>query len=310
MTSVLTDDTVLGSDATAAVATPIVGAPKLLAGSAIGHYQIVKHLGSGGMGTVYRARDQRLGREVALKLRPPSAEGQTSCRVLCSLLGREAKVMASLSHPNLVQIFDVGEHRGCVFLAIELVDGTTLREWAPAQSRANRLRALRDAGCGLAAAHAAGVIHRDFKPDNVLVSSTGAVKVADFGLARNKGQILEWGVTCGGCSVDDAKSELAASLDDSVAGTPRYMPPAQLSGDPGNELSDQYAFAVSAWEILFDVYPFPASTVGELRAAIERGPIDVPGNDVPLVATLRRALAPDPAARFASIGELLAVLPS
>ncbi|HTL33724.1 MAG TPA: serine/threonine-protein kinase [Kofleriaceae bacterium] len=311
MSSILADDTVLGSDATAAVATPpAIRAPRLLPGSAIGHYEVVAHLGSGGMGTVYRARDRRLGREVALKLRPASAEGQTSCRILCSLLGREAKVMASLAHPNLVQIFDVGEHRGCVFLAIELVDGTTLREWAPARTREQRLRALLDAGRGLAAAHAAGVVHRDFKPDNVLVSSTGTVKVADFGLARNKGQILEWGVSCGGCSTDDAKSELANELDDNVAGTPRYMPPAQLSGAPGDELSDQFAFAVTAWETLFDAYPFPASTVGELRAAIGRGPTDAAESNSPLGDTLRRALSADAVARFSSVNELLAAMPT
>jgi serine/threonine protein kinase len=258
---------------------------------------------------VYRARDRRLGREVAIKLRPASAEGQTSCRILCSLLGREAKVMASLSHPNLVQIYDVGEHRGCVFLAIELVDGTTLREWAPGKAHDEKLHAIREAGRGLVAAHAAGVVHRDFKPDNVLVSSAGVVKVADFGLARNKGQILEWGVSCGGCSIEDAKTELTNNLDDSVAGTPRYMPPAQLAGATGDELSDQFAFAVTAWEMLFDAYPFPASTVGELRAAITRGPTDVVGGDSPTADALRRGLAVDPAARYPSLEQLLAALP-
>ncbi|HSD87673.1 MAG TPA: serine/threonine-protein kinase [Kofleriaceae bacterium] len=311
MPSILHDDTLLGPDATAAASLPSSQprVPRLLPGSAIGHYEVVAHLGAGGMGTVYRARDQRLGREVALKLRPPNAEGQTTCRVLCSLLGREAKVMASLSHPNLVQIFDVGEHRGCVFLAIELVDGATLREWASGRAIEDRRRALRDAGRGLAAAHAAGVIHRDFKPENVLVSSKGQVKVADFGLARSKGQILEWGVSCGGCTSDDASGEIAASVDDSIAGTPRYMAPPQLDGAPADERSDQFAFAVTAWELLFDSYPFPATTIGELRAAVAAGPTAPPDPvDRAMAAVLRRALAPDPAARFSSMEELLDAL--
>jgi eukaryotic-like serine/threonine-protein kinase len=304
--SIVTDETILGSDAANLSASPQT--PRLLPGSEIAHYQVIGHLGAGGMGTVYRARDRRLGREVAIKLRPPAAEGQTSCRLLCSLLGREAQVMAQLSHPNLVGIYDVGEHRGCIFLALELIDGTTLRQWAPGRTRTDRLAAIVAAGRGLTAAHHAGVIHRDFKPDNVLVSLAGDVKVADFGLARSKSQILAWGVACGGCGTDEANTELAGSIDDQVAGTLRYMAPAQLDGAPADEQSDQFAFAATAWEILFDTFPFPATTVGELRASIAAGPADVPDPPTRVVAALRRGLAPDPVARYPSLTALLAEL--
>lgn len=301
--SIVTDDTQLGSEGTGA---PEVRAPRLLPGSVIGHYEVLGTLGAGGMGVVYRARDRRLGREVAIKLKPPSVQqGQTSCRLLCSLLGREAQVMASLSHPNLVSIYEVGEFRGCIFLVLELVDGTTLRAWTDGRSFDERRAALASAGQGLAAAHRAGVVHRDVKPDNVLVSSSGGVKVADFGLARSRAQILAWGVACGGCGSEDANTELAAAVDERVAGTLMYMPPAQLDGAAADERSDQYAFSVMAWELLWS-FPFPARTVGELRDAIARGPVAPPADADPrLVTALRRGLSVDPASRYASLDELL-----
>jgi serine/threonine protein kinase len=304
--SILSDDTLLGSDVANAPPQGLV--PRLLAGSVLGHYQIVGHLGAGGMGTVYRARDQRLGREVALKLRPAAAEGQTSCRLLCSLLGREAQTLASLSHPNLLAIYDVGQHRGCIFLALELVDGTTLREWAADKSHDQRLHALREAGAGILAAHRAGVVHRDIKPDNVLVAKTGQVKLADFGLARSRAQVLAWGVACGGCGSDEAANELATSVDDSVAGTPRYMAPAQLDGAPSDEASDQFAFAAMAWEVLFGTFPFVATTIGELRAAIQAGPMEPPHGAPRVLAALRRGLAPTAAARHSSLVGILDAL--
>jgi len=301
--SIITDDTQLGSEASS---VPELRAPRLLPGSAISHYDVVGTLGAGGMGVVYRARDRRLGREIAIKLKPPSVQqGQTSCRLLCSLLGREAQVMASLSHPNLVSIYEVGEYRGCIFLVLELVDGTTLRTWAEGKTFDERRAALASAGQGLAAAHRAGVVHRDVKPDNVLVSSSGAVKVADFGLARSRAQILEWGVACGGCGSDEANAELAADVDRRVAGTLLYMPPAQLDGAPADERSDQYAFSVMAWELLWS-FPFPARTVGELRDAIARGPVAPPLDADPrLVSALQRGLSVDSASRYDSVDALL-----
>jgi serine/threonine protein kinase len=304
--SAISDDTLLSPDASAA---PAARTPHLLPGSTVSHYEIGGRLGAGAMGTVYRARDKRLGREVAIKLRPQNVEGHTSCRLLCSLLNREAQVMASLSHENLLGVYDIGEHRGCVFLALELVEGTTLREWTVGRPPDERVAALRAAGRGLAAAHGAGVIHRDFKPDNVLVSTAGKVKVADFGLARSRDQVLSWGVACGGCGAGEAGAELAREVDASMAGTPRYMAPAQLDGEPGDELADQYAFGVTAWELVFDVYPFAAArTIGELRAAQSEGPATPDGVDEALVRTLRRALSPSASARHPSMEALLAEL--
>jgi len=298
--TLFTDDTLLHLD-------PPSKTPRLLPGTVVEHYEILGHLGSGGMGAVYRARDQRIGRTVALKLKKPSAEGQTSCRLLCSLLVREGQAMGQLAHPNVLALYDAGLVRGCVYLVLEYVAGTTLREWAhQPRSTREKVDALLAAGRGLAAAHAAGVVHRDFKPDNVLVGDS-VVKVSDFGLARTRAQIVEWGVTCGGCGTADAERELARSLDNDAAGTPRYMAPEQLAGEPATELTDQYAFAVTAWEIVSGVYPFVATNVGELRAAMESEPmfgeLEAASSKV-----LRRALRRAPSDRYPSVAELLAEL--
>ena len=303
----LTDDTALQVEASAPPRTP-----RLLPGTTIAHYEIIGSLGLGGMGAVFRARDTRIGRLVAIKLKKPSAEGSTSCRVFCTLLMREGQAMGQLSHPNVLAVYDVGLVRGCVYLAIEYVDGTTLRDWARAErTPRQRLDALLAAGRGLAAAHGAGVVHRDFKPDNVLVGND-VVKVCDFGLARTRAQILDWGVSCGGCGAQDAETELANAVDNDQAGTPRYMAPEQLAGDAATMASDQYAFAVTAWEIMCGTYPFIATTVGELRAAIDGERVSDPLHAVSpqTVATLRRAMQRDAERRFESMTELLGALAS
>lgn len=303
--TILTDDTLLHSDGPQAPKTP-----RLLPGTVISHYEILSPLGMGGMGAVYKARDQRIGRSVAIKLKKPSAEGQTSCRLLCTLLMREGQAMGQLSHPNILAVYDVGMMRGCVFLAIEYVEGTTLRQWAREErTLRERLETCLAAGRGLAAAHAAGVVHRDYKPDNILVGDQ-IVKVCDFGLARTRAQILDWGVTCGGCGAQDAATELASSVDNDVVGTPRYMAAEQLAAEPATEASDQYAFAVSTWEVVCGTYPFIATTIGELRAAIESDRVSDPLHVVPagLSDVLRRGMNPDPGARFPSLRALLDTL--
>lgn len=299
--TILTDDTLLHADG------PPPQTPRLLPGTVISHYEITGPLGMGGMGAVYKARDQRIGRSVAIKLTKPGAEAQTSCRLLCTLLMREGQAMGQLSHPNILAVYDVGTVRGCVFLAIEYVEGATLRQWArDERTLRERVDACLAAGRGLEAAHAAGVIHRDYKPDNVLVGEH-VVKVCDFGLARTRAQILDWGVSCGGCGARDAATELASSVDNDVVGTPRYMAPEQHAADPATEASDQYAFAVSTWEVVCGTYPFIATTLGELRVAIESSRVSEPLHAVPsgIVDVLRRGMSADPAARYPSLRALL-----
>jgi tetratricopeptide (TPR) repeat protein/tRNA A-37 threonylcarbamoyl transferase component Bud32 len=240
-------------------------------------YSIEQLLGAGGMGAVYAAYDRELKRRVALKvLRPESRTGSAD-----EALQREAQAMARLSHPNVVGVYDVGRlEDGRVFVAMELVEGTSLRKWlsVPRPPR-EILGKFLDAGRGLAAAHQAGLIHRDFKPDNVLVADNGAVRVADFGLARTRG---------------------AAEGD--RAGTPRYMSPEQLEGSAADERSDQFAYCVALYQALYGEHPFPEKSLkdGPLKPARK-----------PLAWTwpiLERGLAARPEDRHPSMGALIAAL--
>ena len=172
---------------------------------AIERYLIVGVLGAGAIGVVHAAYDPQLRRRVALKVLRPSASAAGAPDLL-----REARAMAMLQHPNVIAVHDVGDAGGRLFVAMELVDGMTLRQWlARSRSPAEAIAALVQAGRGLAAAHAAGLVHRDFKPDNVLVGHDGRVRVTDFGLAR-----------------------LGDDRDARRAGTPAYMAPEQLTSSP------------------------------------------------------------------------------
>src|SRR5688572_20133598 len=162
---------------------------ELGAGVHVGRYRIVDTLGSGGMGVVYRAYDPQLSRQVALKLLHQFRLRLPDAAELQGRLLREAQALAKLSHPNVVAAYDVGTLEGAVFIAMELIEGVSLREWMrEPRSRAELVRVLVGAGRGLAAAHAAGVVHRDFKPANVMVSPDGRPRVVDFGLARAAGE--------------------------------------------------------------------------------------------------------------------------
>ncbi|MEJ7603880.1 MAG: serine/threonine-protein kinase [Kofleriaceae bacterium] len=249
-------------------------------------YRIEEVLGEGGMGRVYRAHDIRLGRDVAIKLHVVVAvDGQQ-----WSL--REASALARLSHPNAVTVYQVGTWSGHPWVAMEYVPGGTARTWLAAASRTPReiLAMYVAAGRGLAAAHAAGIVHRDFKPDNVLVTDDGHPRVADFGLA-----------------LELAKSDGRAT--NLVMGTPAYMAPEQWAREEIGPAADQFAFAVALWEALTGKRPFVGDSDATLRAALARPPAP-PARPLPrhVEAGLRRALARDPAARWPGMPSLLAEL--
>jgi eukaryotic-like serine/threonine-protein kinase len=273
-------------------------APEPLArGTTIGRYVILDRIGGGGMGVVYTGYDPELDRKVALKLlRPDRAAGEAArLRLL-----REAQAIARLSHPNVVAVHDAGTFGDQVFIAMELVSGTTLRRWLDEERRPWREVVDRFllAGRGLAAAHAAGLVHRDFKPDNVLLGKDGRVRVADFGLARAVG---------GTGAEEEASPESGGILESPLTqlgmavGTPAYMSPEQLRGERADARSDQFSFCVALWEALYGERPF--------AGVLERGPVrEVPaGSRVPdrLRQALLRGLAADPAARHPSMEELL-----
>lgn len=279
----------------------------------IGRYEVIDRLGAGGMGIVYSARDRDLDRTVAVKvLRSrliPDSQGR-------SRLVREAQALAKLSHPNVVHVYEVGRANGQVFIAMEFVQGRTLSKWVVEEEPpvAEVLAKYIAAGRGLLAAHTAGVIHRDFKPENVLVGDDGRVRVMDFGLARP---------SVGG----DTLTELRAPVGDlspgitpesmtktgMVMGTPAYMDPQQLLGTTADAQSDQYSFCVSLYESLVGRRPFKGSTVTELFAAMRDGKPEsvefsegkVPRSVQPL---LRRGLSYDRDQRFPSFADLLSEL--
>lgn len=274
----------------------------------VGRFVVLDRLGRGAMGQVLLAYDPKLLREVALKLVFTRSAG-ASARML-----REAQALAQLSHPNVVSIYDVGEQDGSVFIAMEYVRGRTLRQWLEAQPRAWRavVGVLRQAGLGLAAAHRAGLVHRDVKPDNILVADDGRVYIADFGLARVDPLSAE--ASAGGAEVASASgSELAIPLTEAgtVVGTMAYMAPEQHSGTGADAASDQYALCVTLYEALFGERPFTGRRPAELVDAKLAGSVRVPaGTAVPRVISraVIRGLAPHPADRWPSLDALLDAL--
>ncbi|MEM7158973.1 MAG: serine/threonine-protein kinase [Myxococcota bacterium] len=281
------------------------------AGTTIGRYVVSGVLGHGAMGVVLAAVDPKLGRKVALKLlfAEADAEGQTR-------LQREGQALARLSHPHVVKVHDVGTHEGRVFVAMELVEGQNLAQWLAAERRPWRevVRVFVQAGQGLAAAHSAGLVHRDFKPANLLMGSDGTVKVTDFGLARAR---AEPAPSVEAPDDTTGSQPLAAALDatltrtGALVGTPVYMAPEQLDGRAADPRSDQFSFCVALYEALAGHRPFEGATPAQLSIAIEEQRFAKPlglSLPVPLRAAVRRGLAVDPAARHPDLGALLSVL--
>ncbi len=294
--------------------------PTLPAGAEVGRYRVLECIGFGGMGVVYSAYDPELDRRVALKVLRASSGSVDETRRNARLL-REAKVMAKLSHPNVIVVHDVGSFEERVFLAMEFVDGTTLARWMRAKER--RWKDVRDvflaAGGGLAAAHEAGLVHRDFKPDNVLIGDDGRVRVTDFGLARFRDESIEQSVQEAGLLAGGAPG-MAGGLSPTLAtltktgvlvGTPAYMAPEQYSGGSVTGATDQFSFCVALYEALYGERPFPGRTLAELATNVclgKRRPLGDANVPSRIRDAILRGLSVDPEKRFPSMQALLAIL--
>ena len=289
---------------------------ELVPGTQVNRYVVERLIGRGAMGTVYAAHDPDLDRKVALKLlRADSLSASARGRVRERLL-REAKAMARLSHPDVITVHDVGAFGERLFVAMEYIDGGTLRHWRAARHRSfdDILEVYERAGSGLAAAHEAGLVHRDFKPDNVLVDRDGRVRVTDFGLARSLDRPADSAVPAVSAEGSSIAPSVAMTLTRSgtVLGTPAYMAPEQLRGEPADPRSDVFSFCVALYEALYGERPFSGRNVRELQAAIERralraSPITT---RVPrwVHAVLQRGLHASPGERFDSMRGLLEAL--
>jgi serine/threonine protein kinase len=282
-------------------------------GARIDRFKVTSLLGAGGMGIVYAARDPDRDYPVALKL--IRSRGQHSAASLRQRLIREAEAMARLSHPNVASVYEVGLVDDQVFIVMELVEGSTLRQWAKAKRRHWRtiVDAYRQAGRALAAGHALGIVHRDFKPDNALIDDEGRVRVVDFGLAQlGDGGPLASGL--GEHPVAGAAKEVSTRLTrtGALVGTPAYMAPEQFHGQPVEPAADQFSFCVSLYEALWNQRPFAGVTVDRLAQSITTGEIREPPPVGHVPASLYRVLAKGlgaaPRARHSSMETLLAAL--
>lgn len=268
-------------------------------GSEIGHYRISGLLGEGGMGVVYRARDLNLGREVALKVLPPGSGQDAEAR---ARLVREARTASALNHPNICHIYEVGEERGGTWIAMELVEGRSLRELIPREGlpAGTAVRYGAHIAGALAHAHERGVIHRDLKAANVVVTPAGLAKVLDFGLAKRLHPEL----------LEDSSDSLALTRTGMVVGTPNYLAPEILRGRPADERSEVWTLGILLYEMASGDAPFRGTSLIEISAAIlEKSPRPLPSS-VPagLAAVIRRCLEKDPDDRYQRALEVQAAL--
>jgi serine/threonine-protein kinase len=309
------------------------GSPPILvpsSASRIGRFVVLRKLGEGGMGVVYSAYDEVLDRKVAVKLlRETSKSPDARAR-----LAREAQAMARLSHPNVASIYEVGDFGGQVFVAMEFIQGKTLRAWSREKTRpAPEILAMYlQAGRGLAAAHRAGLVHRDFKPDNVIIGDDGRARVLDFGLARFVGQrddlpsaskalVNAGSVTSSTSAVrdsvlvppppDGSALKMPITHEGVVMGTPAFMSPEQIKDEAITDKSDQWSFCVALYMALYGQHPF-GTTFEEIVYNVSTSAIrPVPeGSDVPdwLRKTVLRGLTTDALSRWPSMDDLLGEL--
>ncbi|HKD11786.1 MAG TPA: serine/threonine-protein kinase, partial [Thermoanaerobaculia bacterium] len=274
----------------------------LAAGTRVGPYEVIGPLGAGGMGEVYRARDERLSRNVALKVLPSDV---SSDKARLDRFEKEARAASSLSHPNIVTVYDIGTSDSLAYIAMELVEGRTLRELLTSGPIALRrlLSLAAQIADGLAKAHAAGIVHRDLKPENLMVTKDGFVKILDFGLAK----LVPSGF-------EPAEGSHLATVTrgtepGTVLGTVGYMSPEQASGHPADFRSDQFSLGSILYEMATGKRAFDRSTpVQTLSAIIQEEPEPVavvaPRTPTNLVWVIERCLAKDPDDRYGSTRDL------
>ena len=281
--------------------------PNLAVGSTLGRYAILGILGAGGMGRVYRAYDPKLRREVALKLL--LAEAERRDQAATPRMIREAQAMARVNHTNVISVFDVDVEGGLVYIAMEYVEGTTLRGWLRGARRPwpEVIAVFETAGRGLAAAHEAGLVHRDFKPANVLLGDDGRVRVTDFGLVRDVGSSTTDGSRESNDNLVTPQPDAQLTQAGIVMGTPRYMAPEQSAGTQADAASDQFSFCVALWEGLYGAPPFPDDN---LKLARMQGPPPQPSGDVPgwIYRVVARGLSTAPRNRWPTVPALLEAL--
>ncbi len=276
-------------------------------GDTLGRYVVLDRLGSGAMGVVYAAFDPELNRKVALKLvLPRHRDAGGTPRLL-----REAQALAKLAHPNVVAVHDVGTVDDKVWLAMEFVEGQTLRDWLKARWKPGKrpwreiVEVMSKAGEGLAAAHEANLLHRDFKPDNVMVAVDGRVRVMDLGLARAVGATTEPSEEVTNPALDVELTDIGV-----VLGTPGYMAPEQFFGACVGTAADQFAYSITLWEALCGERPFPGDSLIDLVENVRTNNIRTMGPGIPrwLRNICLKGLSTAPKSRFSSMRELLHAL--
>lgn len=266
-------------------------------GKTLAHYQILEKLGTGSMGVVYRAKDSKLGRQVAIKVLPDEL---LSDKERLARFRREARAAAALNHPNVVTLYDTGQQGSTMYIAMEFVEGKTLRQMLSAGRLPvyQVLDLFAQMAAGLAKAHAEGIVHRDLKPENVMVTKDGLAKIMDFGLAKLLQGQADLSVT------DSFKSQLGMRM-----GTPKYMSPEQIKGPPVDFRSDQFSFGSILYEMATGRPAFLGDTIGDTWAAILRDepePILRLRPDFPagFRVIVERCLAKNPEGRFDTTRQL------